>query len=902
MKTFLQFAVLGLGSGSAYAIASLGLVQVYRGSGVLNLAHGSIAYGAASLFLVTWRNNDWSLWLALPVVIVAAALLGLLIEFAVMGPLRGSAPLVRMTATLGVFAIIQQSVPLLVEPTEVGGPAGTFYPEGGWDIGEVRIGYDRLILLAIAVGLGMVLWLLSKKTRYGINTSAVAENEFVASTMGVAPRMTAAANWALGGALAGAAGVLLLPIIQVVTAPPLLFLVVPALAASMIGRFSSIPLTIAGAVALGIGESLLVKHQRNIFPDDYAVGWDKALPFLVIVALLALRGTPFPTRVETATALPRVCSRGISPLLAVGLIAVGGLLASQAGDDLAGRISSSASLAIVGVSLVVVTGFAGQTSLAQMALAGVGALIAARLSEGLGWPFLLIIVVTMVASALIGGLVALPSLRTRGPTLAIATLGVGIAIEQVVLTNGNITLGGFSGTPVERPTLFGWPIDNVDHPQRFAIVCVVLLGLMCWGVAVLRSGKIGRQLLAVRGGERAAASLGVAVGTSKVGAFAIAAAIAGLGGVLLGFRGDSVTYGQFGLLPSLNLIVFATIGGVGYVLGPVVGVLFAPNGLLSYLFDDLETLQRWLVLGSGVILILILIVNPDGLVGGASRIFNRLNDKLRPARNAAEAVHPVGAFGVPSNDGAVLDIQGLGVAYGAVQALDDLALRVEPGQIVGLIGPNGAGKTTAIDAMSGFTKAGSGSAVIAGTDASRLGAHGRARAGLARSFQHLELFDDLTVAENLAVGHETTSAIDWVSCLFRSTPPAVPTAILEAADAAGLDLAQLPTSLSQGQRRYLGVLRAMATGPRVVLLDEPAAGLDATETAELGQLLRSTADEAGVGFLLVDHDMDLIGAVCDRVVTLDFGKRIFEGTAEEAGESPLVRAAYVGAVPEEVVT
>lgn len=893
METFLQFAFLGLGSGCAYAIASLGLVQIHRGSGVLNLAHGAIAYGAAALFVATWRDGDWPLALALPFSIAAAAVLGFFIELVVMGPLSNAAPLVRMTATLGVFAALQQGVPLVFGDDIATSTVGTFYPTGTVSIGDVRIGYDRIILVAITIGLAAILWLLSARTRYGMATTAVAENHLVASTMGVARRVVASLNWSLGAALAGTAGVLLLPVIGVAAAPPLLFLVIPALAAAMIGRFASFGLTVAGGLGLGIGESLLVRYQADIFPDDVAFGWPKALPFLVIVGLLIARGTPFPSRVETATLLPRVRDSGVSTPCALGAIVVAALATTQASDQLAGRISSSAGLAIVGVSLVVVIGYAGQTSLAQMALAGVGALIAARISSGLGWPFVVVIVVAVVLSAAVGTLVALPSLRTRGPTLAIATLGVGIALEQVVLTSGILTLGGFSGTPVERPTLFGYAVDNISHPQRYAVMSVLALGLVCWGVAILRSGRVGRRLLAVRGGERAAASLGVSIAASKLGAFAIASAIAGLGGVLLGFRGDSVTYSQFGLLPSLNLIVFSLIGGIGYVVGPVVGVLAAPNGLISYLFDDLDTLQRWLVLGSGVVLIVTLIANPDGIVGAIS---SRLRLRGRNTHRAAQRVE--GAAVIPSSPHSALAVADLHVFHGNLCAVAGLNLVVEPGQIVGLIGPNGAGKTTAMDAISGFIPATAGSTRVGRTDTGRWSPHRRARAGLARSFQQLELFDDLTVAENLAVASEAPTAFDWVTCLCRSAPPHLSQLVLDAAERAGLDLGVRPTELAQGQRRYLGVLRALATNPSVVLLDEPAAGLDTAAKRELGQLLRETADTSRVGFLLVDHDMDLIGSICDRVIALDFGTVIFEGSANEVGHSAAVAAAYVGSLDE----
>ena len=891
MVEFLQFAVLGLGAGGAYAIAGIGLTQVYRGSGVLNLSYGSMAFFSAVLFV--WAYQHWNLpfVVAALIAVAASALIGALVELLVMRNLRDAAPLVRIIATLGVMAILQQAVPLIFGADFQNQNVRSYYPSGSLNLGgSVGLTYDRLIVVGVTLVLGLVLRMVMSGTNFGLATTAGAENPLVAATMGVNTKLMGLLNWAIGSALAGLAGVLLVPILASLSPTPLVLLIIPTLAAAMIGRFSSYGLTIVGGLLIGIGQSLLVEYQTTIFGQTLSGGWPNALPFLVIIVILVAGGTPFPQRGELASRLPRVGRTTVHPLVGIVLSIAAGALMFVCSGRLATQFATMAAVAIVGLSLVVITGLAGQTALAQLSISGVAAMVAAALSHSFGWPFLAVLVVGVAAGSAAGIVFALPAFRTRGPTLAIATLGVGVALENVLYSNGNLTLSNvYGGTPVKTPSIAGFSLDGVAHPQRYAALVVLVMGLVAVGVSNLRSSPTGRRLLAVRSSERAAASAGIGLARSKTVAFVVAAAIASLGGVLLAFQNDTVTYDLFDILNSLNLVIFTLIGGVGYILGPLFGALISPSGIFTYIFFGHDAVQRWLITIGGFGLILSLIFNPDGQMEQLEALWRKIWRWGGPTKEDR-----VGAP-LPARPKAVLEVRGLTVGYGAVIAVQDLNLTIAPGCIVGLIGPNGAGKTTAIDAISGFVKPRSGNISLGGQDLSASSPHARANAGVGRTFQTVEPFDDLTVAENLAVMLEPVRWWHWATDLFHRRKVALPASVREQARALGLqDLDVEPDALSQGQRRLLGVIRAISAGPAVLLLDEPAAGLNRAETEHLGQVLRQIATESGIGMLLVEHDLSIVTAICDQMVAIDFGQTIFDGSVTDAVNDAAIRSAYLG--------
>ncbi len=421
-------------------------------------------------------------------------------------------------------------------------------------------------------------------------------------------------------------------------------------------------------------------------------------------------------------------------------------------------------------------------------------------------------------------------------------------------------------------------------------------------------------MLAVRSNERAAAAAGINVRNTKLTGFGIAAFVAGMAGALYAYNFGSVSYSRFGALAALALIAFTYFGGITMVSGAIIAGIGATEGLLPHTFDrGLGLSGNWAFLIGGVALIVTLLVNPEGIAGTGYK--KKQQKKKRLAAEAAVETqtaiahrhHPRCAR-VPysrrkpkpqEHATTVLSATGISVSFGGLRALDDVDLKVEEGQLVGLIGPNGAGKTTFIDAISGFVPC-EGQVELDGQALDRMAAHARARRGLARTWQSIELFDDLSVKENMAVASYRPSA--WATIKESLSRPVTSTTAADAAlELLGLESAAdaMPEDLSQGQRKLVGIARALAAEPRLLCLDEPAAGLDAREGEELARHLRGVVD-AGTSMLLVDHDMGLVLGISDYVVVLEFGRVIAQGTPDVVRRDPLVVKAYLGSAAGEL--
>jgi ABC-type branched-subunit amino acid transport system ATPase component/branched-subunit amino acid ABC-type transport system permease component len=896
VQEILRFAMLGLGLGALYSLASQGLMVIYRGSGVLNFAHGAIGMVGAYIHWevkIQHGNPAWVAWIA---AVTGCAIIGALAHLLVMRQLKRAAPLARIVATLGLLVILQSAAVIRYgargEPVKSELPRDIVHPFGG---GAVSI--DRFLLLGIATAMSVLLWALYRYTKFGLATTAVAENQRAASSLGLSPDFIASANWALGSALAGMAAILISPLIQLQVSV-LTNVVLAAMAAALVASFRSFPIALLAGVAIGIGQSELTRYVSN-------PGWATSLPFLVIIGWMVLRGQALPLRDFFLQRLPAVGSGKVHPGTLAGAFVLTSILILSVPAKWQDGFVVTFSMGLVLLSVVVVTGYAGQLSLAQFALAGFGALIAGRLVDAAGWPFPAALLAAVVATVPLGALFALPAVRARGINLAIVTLGLGTALEFLVFNNARL-VGGFRGTVVGKPNLFGWEFNAIVFPGRYAIVSMGFFTLVALMVASVRRGRSGRRLLAVRTNERAAAALGISVIEAKVYAFALSAGIAAIGGTLMAFRKDVIIYkSEFLSFNSILVVAWSFIGGIGYLFGPLTGATLASGALGAQISNALFSgITKWIQLIGGVILVLLVILNQDGLAREQIKQIQFFGAKVRRFIPRLPKAKP-DSFVLPAStppekrekiQPKTLEVRGLTVKYGAVIAVDDLSLTVQPGQIVGLIGPNGAGKTSAIDAITGFTKMAAGRVHLEGVDLSRTSPIKRSRAGLSRSFQTLELFEDASVLDNLRAASDPRDRWSYLTDLVNPKAPPLPDPVVDAIHEFQLedDLLRIVQDLPYGQRRLLAIARAVATEPGVLLLDEPAAGLGDHETAELAHLVRRLADDWGIAVLLVEHDMNFVMSTCDHIVVLDFGRQISEGSPEEVRSDPKVIAAYLG--------
>jgi sulfate-transporting ATPase len=454
---------------------------------------------------------------------------------------------------------------------------------------------------------------------------------------------------------------------------------------------------------------------------------------------------------------------------------------------------------------------------------------------------------------------------------------------------------------------------------------VCLLALLLTGLVAgnVRRGRSGRRLVSVRGNERAAVSLGINVYGAKLYAFALSAAIAGLGGVLLCFETTYVNFGQFDVFQSVSVVIYTVIGGVGFLVGGLFGGVSVQDGLVTRIVDSFISsgnVVNYVALAFAVLLVPTLIAYPNGLAaqftGKQLKLFGRpvrlpserhlAIPPLAPAEGVSdEAIARTTARSTGREESTPsvtrvtarrLIVDDVHVRFGGVRALDGVSLEVRPGEVVGLMGPNGAGKTTLIDAVTGFTRVESGTILLDDQRINGLGAQRRARLGIGRTFQSLELFDQLSVLENLKAASDPRDTLAYFVDLVRPQPSDLSEAALRAVEMFGLgpDLDRRPSELPYGRRRQVAIARAVAGNPSILLLDEPAAGLNEVETADLGALVRRLAESWGMGILLVEHDVPMLTTVCDRLVVIDFGSVIARGTPAEMRSDPRVVAAYLG--------
>lgn len=550
---------------------------------------------------------------------------------------------------------------------------------------------------------------------------------------------------------------------------------------------------------------------------------------------------------------------------------------------------------IVAIGLNILIGHAGLVSLGQAALYGLGSYVAAWFALRKGVTFLPAIALGIAASALFGAILAYPTVRVRGVYLAVITIAFGLVFQNILVEWLSVTGGtqGLIGIP--RGEVFG---VKLTRPIYFWVVAGCLIAAFILQYNIIHS-RYGRAMRATAQSENAARALGINIAGTRTLAFVLSASLAGLAGGLYTFLNLFVNYETFTFFHSVGFLLMVILGGTGTLLGPIIGA-----SILLYIVEILQDLKEWQILAYGLLLAVIMFVLPKGVVGSGAAIIQRLTTKPRareihPWPNRFVPLHELLDTGAPAGRIAV-KTQGLTLRFGGLTAVDEVNLEVMSGTVHAIIGPNGAGKSSVLNQISGFYTPTSGTIEFFGDATTGLPSHILARRGIARTFQNTELFGQMTVLENVLIGFYSHYRSTLLEALLR-----LPRFVREQKhflkqakqllDFVGLSeyTEEEARNLPFGHQRRLEIARALALRPRLLLLDEPAAGLTHGEIEDVKTLIRLLTDH-GITVILVEHHVEMVMTISDHVTVLDYGKVIASGSAAEVQGNPQVIEAYFG--------
>ncbi|HEX3803900.1 MAG TPA: ABC transporter permease [Solirubrobacteraceae bacterium] len=631
--SYLLFLLIGLGAGAVYALLALGLVLKHRSAGVVDFSHAAVAMFCAYVFLEMHNNGElvfpwtaipWHLqlassktgaavWVSVFVALAYSAVLGLIFYYGVVRPLRHAPVLARVCASVGLTLYLETVATLNFGTFSVSSPS--ILPSNPVHLASgLIVPAVDLYLAGIAIVVGLIFGAIYRYTRFGLATRAAAGNERGAVLIGLSATRLSAANWVLATVLASAAGILILPITTLSPSDYTLF-IVPALGAALLGRFTSFPMTVAAGLAIGMLQSEIGKLQTvwTWLPQQ---GLQDGLPFILIMIAVVVFSKRLPSRGEFTAARNASIGRPRAPMrttlisFAIGVVVI--LLVSQLYKY---AFAASLNVACVCLSVVVITGYVGQISLAQNAFAGISAFEISHIGHGLGLGFPFALILGALCAVVVGVVIGLPAVRVRGVNLAIVTLSVATALDALVF-NSTWFSGGYTGLSVHEPRLLGLNlgVSKGNSSTVFAIFSLAIFCLMAFLVARLRNAPAGRMFIAIRSNENAAAAVGVNVAKTKLFAFAISAFIAGIGGGLLAYQQININPASFTSWTSLTILAIAYVGGVGRIGGAVAaGVLLAGNGLMATLLNKLFDFNSYQELIAGLALMLTAIGNPDGI-------------------------------------------------------------------------------------------------------------------------------------------------------------------------------------------------------------------------------------------------------------------------------------------------
>jgi ABC-type branched-subunit amino acid transport system ATPase component/ABC-type branched-subunit amino acid transport system permease subunit len=1002
----LVYLLLTLPLIGAYAMLAIGIVVIFRASRVLNLAHGAMAM-APTYLVYTLSHHHVPMPFAVPIGILFGAALGMMTERFFVRPLRRQGPTAQTVGTIAVFGVVVAVVARIYGTTPLAGPR--VFPSGGIRLQDSTLLYGNigLFLTAIAVTMGFVA--LFRFTNLGLALRGSADNRTAAALVGINPERAAVTAWVIGGSLAALAGILLGGVTSL-SPYSLAFQMLPAFVAALMGGLSSLGGALLGAVFVGALTGLVPSLGLISFfrPLTSQLGISQLVLTVFALGVMYLRGTRYSSSDIREVAASNNDSAGgrrlyhlddarSNPARRMRNYAVVIVLIAwpflHPPFSLLGDAIQAGLYVIAASSIVLLTGWVGQISLAQATFVGVGSFGCAIVIRDTGLPFPLNLLVGGLIAGAAAALLGTIALRVRGLYLAVATLIFAYMADQYLFVAPWFAgSGGVSTVDVKTIGKAGtYPFFDMSDRRTFYFIVLAVAASVLFILANLRDSKSGRAFFAIRGSEMAAASLGIDVQRYKLSAFAVSGAIAGLAGNLLLIGQGTVVSDEFTINASLLYLAIAVVGGLQSLGGVVAAsVLFAG---LNELFYRVTALSGYLEVVSAALLAVVLLVYPGGLaripvdvaerwsrvraawqaahlgehdeahstplttvVIRAQRYWTRAVAMLPIARRDEESrerttklarpellplvaapaaaaaarddrpfvpaqshngvappvasatmVADLSRFGdgagveIADSDTPILEARDIRVEFDGLVAVDHASLQLRPGQIVGLIGPNGAGKTTLFNAISGLVQPTSGSVHLFGQDVTGRGVHERAKLGLGRTFQAIQLFPQLTVYENLLVAthaNNESGMFDHVA-LTRSGlrhEAAAEGVVRRVVDALGLaevadrNVAGLPF----GILRQVEIARTVVTGSPIVMLDEPASGLDNAETDRLSELLLGLRDELGLTLLLIEHDVRMVTQVSDYMYVLVYGKIVSEGLPADVRRDPVVTAAYLG--------
>jgi branched-chain amino acid transport system permease protein len=618
VSEFISLVIAGIVTGSIYAVSATGLVVTYNTTGIFNFAHGAIGMVLAYLFWQLWQGWHWPVLLALAVVLlVAAPILGAVVERAVMRPLYGASPNIRLAVTLGLLLVLVAGASSLWNQANVY-EMPEFFNGHQVSLGGVNLSYEQVITIAIAVGAVVFLRLFFKRTRTGVAMRAVVDDPELASLAGAPSGRIASYAWMIGVMFAGVAGILLAPTTMVIL--QLTELVIFGYAAAVVGRLRSIPLTFLGAMILGISNSLVVGYGPPSQVSNIQAALPMVMLFIVLLLIPEVRLTVGRVvRVRTPRP-PGARSTLIGATLVIVLVVI--LSTVLTGSNLL-TMGNALVLAMLALSLTLLSGYAGQISLCQYTFLGLGAL-AMHWVDGGG--SILGVLAAVGLCAAVGAVLALPTLRLRGLYLALATLAFAVLMDNVFFTSNSV-FGSSGAVTVGRPDIFGLRFAT---NRSFDILIAVVLGLCLIGVSALRRGPFGRRLVAMSDSPAACSTVGLSLTLTKLAVFSLSAGLAGLAGALYGGLSTSVGASQFQFLYSILIFAGVTLGGMSVLTGAVTtGFFIAVLPVIGAHVPQLSNFSQ-LLIGVGIVVIG---RNPNGI----GQLFVDVSDIMERRRGRAQA-------------------------------------------------------------------------------------------------------------------------------------------------------------------------------------------------------------------------------------------------------------------------